>query len=83
MEPTRAEMITMTTVDAISDWADLPHRVEDAVGTTSPRGTFYAALGATVTTPPRVIAAIPDDVYKFKVDMGMIAGSRPSPVLSA
>ena len=83
MEPTRAEMSTMTTVDAIADWADLPHRVEDAEEATSPRGTFYAALGATATTPPRVIAAIPDDVYKSTVDEWRISGARPSPVLRA
>jgi len=73
----------MVNADAIADWCDLPHRAEGAEAPSSPRGTFFAALGASGTTRPRVLAAISPEGFATVVNDWMIDGVRPSPVLSA
>ena len=83
MEPTKDEMITMTTLDVIADWADLPHRRDSEDAPLSPRGTFFAALGASSTTKPRIVAAIPENAFGKVVEGWLINSGRPSPVLLA
>jgi len=73
----------MVNADAIADWCDLPHRAEGADAPSSPRGTFFAALGATGATRPRVLAAISSENFKTVVDEWVINAVRPSPVLVA
>ena len=83
MEPTPEEMAAMTTLDAIADWADLPHRAEGAAAPASPRGTFFAVLGATGQSRPRNVAAISVDAFADAVKQWRIQDSVPSPVLQA
>ena len=69
--------------DAIADWCDLSHRSDDAGTPSSPRGTFFAALGATGTTRPRILAAIPPEMFQTVVNAWVIKEVRPSPALLA
>ncbi len=83
MELSDQEMAAMSTIDAIADWCDLPHRTPSAASPASPRGTFFEARGASPTTRPRIFAAISEDMFKQVVDGWQIEGARPSPVLVA
>ncbi len=78
--PTQSEYEKFMTVDHIAEWADLPGGADE---TSSPRGTFLKALGATPRTKPRTIAAIPESTFQKIVEEWQIENARPSPVLVA
>jgi hypothetical protein len=81
---TQSEYEKFKTVDDIAEWADLPHRAEESANaTSSPRGTFPKAFGATPSTKPRIIAAIPESTFQKIVEEWHIEDALPSLVLVA
>ena len=68
MGPSPEELAAVPDFDAISDWADLPHREKGAAAPSSPRGSFYMVLGASGTTKPRTTAAIPEKKFAEVID---------------
>ena len=83
-EPTEQELSTFTSLDVVADWAGIPHRVKEGDdGSTSPRGTFFALLGASGSTHPRNVAAIPVQDFAAALQEWKVGGSAPSPILRA
>ena len=83
-EPTEEELRTFTSLDAVADWAGIPHRNSaDDGGTTSPRGTLFALLGASGSTHPRNVAAIPVEDFTATLQDWKVAGAAPTPILRA
>jgi hypothetical protein len=64
MDPTPQEVATLTSIDAVCNWAELQGDL-----TSGPRGSLYHALGCTGTERPRVIAMMD------ATDFADIAGS--------
>jgi hypothetical protein len=58
MDPTPQEIVTLTSIDAVSDWSELQGSVTDG-----PRGALYSALGCLGSEKPRTIAMLSPEEY--------------------
>jgi len=82
-EPTDEELKDFDSVDKVAIWAGLPQRASDGGGDDSPRGTLYAALGATGNMHPRSIAAIPVPTFEMALGGWKVSGRTPLPLVHA
>jgi len=82
-EPTEEEIAGFTDLDAVAEWADLPHRGEGKSAPDSPRGTLFELLGARGSTQPRSVAAISPADFDAVLAEWKPSGRKPPPLIYA
>jgi len=79
-EPNVTELEGMTNIGKAADWAELSHRSSGGEDDASPRGTFLKLMGAAETNHPRLVAGIPEDMYKDIIHKWKIGSESPTAV---
>ena len=77
VQPTPAEAQGMRTLDDVLKWAGLEGNPEEP---TSPAGSLLALLGASTSTPVRLVAMINEADYTQILSEWKINGSSPTPM---
>ena len=78
-EPSAAELASFATVLLVADWCSLQGALEDL---TSPRGSFFALLGAVAGDSPRIVGCKSEPEFEAAVVAWRLgAESQTAPTL--